>query len=267
MSVTSLRSVGRLAMFRSSLATFSRRRCGTTSTTEDPAASSKKRELLSPTAELVDPYPVNSRTSSPASYFGSREPTLVDEENQYLSFDFTRRQSDIFSYDPKFTCPEEEDEAKKFRDYLDVYGEALEGREVYRGQDRDYEVSRDPQEWKVVEALLPPELIPPVPEKARYPSGFVRATAKPGDHPYFVHRTHMHMLPVYTMFNRKKMLMTTKIKRADGNLFALRKDLDKMLMEKYDMEFISQVAEVNSSVIYRGDFEEEFKNFLISKGF
>ena len=53
--------------------------------------------------------------SSPASYFGSREPTLVDEENQYLSFDFTRRQSDIFSYDPKFTCPEEEDEAKKFR--------------------------------------------------------------------------------------------------------------------------------------------------------
>ena len=61
--------------------------------------------------------------------------------------------------------------------------------------------------------------------------------------------------------------MTTKIKRADGNLFALRKDLDKMLMEKYDMEFISQVAEVNSSVIYRGDFEEEFKNFLISKGF
>ena len=53
--------------------------------------------------------------SSPVSYFGSREPTLVDEENQSLSFDFPRRQSDIFSYDPKFTCPEEEDEAKRFR--------------------------------------------------------------------------------------------------------------------------------------------------------
>ena len=63
------------------------------------------------------------------------------------------------------------------------------------------------------------------------------------------------------------MTMTTKIRRADGNLFALRKDLDKMLMEKYGMEFISQVAEVNSFVNYRGDFQEEFKSFLISKGF
>ena len=77
----------------------------------------------------------------------------------------------------------------------------------------------------------------------------------------------MHMLPVYTNFERKHMMMTTTIKRADGNLFALRKDLDKMLMQKYGMEFISQVAEVNSYVRYRGDFEEEFKNFLISKGF
>ena len=74
-----------------------------------------------------------------------------------------------------------------------MYGEA-EVREVYRGQDRDYEVSRDPEEWKAVEALLPPELIPTVPDKAEYPSGFVRPTAKPGDHPYFVHRTHvMHL--------------------------------------------------------------------------
>ena len=77
----------------------------------------------------------------------------------------------------------------------------------------------------------------------------------------------MHMLPVYTKFERKKMMMTTTIKRADGNLFALRADLDKMLMEKYGMEFISQVAEVGSRVNYRGDFEEDFKHFLISKGF
>jgi len=267
MSVASLRRAGRLTIFRSSLATFSRRRCGTTSAPEDPTATPKKRELLSPTAELADPYPGRSRTSSPVSYFGSREHTLVDEENQFLSIDFTRRQSDIFSYDPKHSCPEEEDEAKKFRDYVDVYGEALDAKEVYRGQDRDYEVSRDPEEWKAVEALLPQEIIPPVPEKTEYPSGFVKPTARPGDHPYFVHRTHMHMLPVYTTFNRRTMTMTTKIRRADGNLFALRKDLDKMLMDKYGMEFISQVAEVNSFVNYRGDFQEEFKSFLISKGF
>ena len=41
---------------------YMRRRCGTTSAPEDPTATPKKRELLSPTAELADPYPGRSRT-------------------------------------------------------------------------------------------------------------------------------------------------------------------------------------------------------------
>ncbi len=76
------------------------------------------------------------------------------------------------------------------------------------------------------------------------------------------------MLPVYTNLNRKRMLLTTIIKKADGNLFQLRDDLDKMLADRYGgMEFISQVSEVNSFLRYRGDFEQDFKEFLISKGF
>ncbi len=33
------------------------------------------------------------------------------------------------------------------------------------------------------------------------------------------------------------------------------------------MDFISQVAEVYGRVLFRGDFEEDFKEFLIEKGF
>jgi hypothetical protein len=77
----------------------------------------------------------------------------------------------------------------------------------------------------------------------------------------------MHMLPVYTNFRRSVMLLTTMIKRVDGNLFALRDDLDRMLMDKYEMEFISQVNEVQSIIKYRGDFEEDFKLYFMSKGF
>ena len=72
-----------------------------------------------------------------------------------------------------------------------MYGDALDSKEVYQGQNRDYEVSRDAEEWKAVEALMPLEVIPPVPDKDQYPSGYVRPTAKPQDHPYFVHRTNV----------------------------------------------------------------------------
>lgn len=53
----------------------------------------------------------------------------------------------------------------------------------------------------------------------------------------------------------------------DGDLFALRDALDAFLQERYGMEFISQVAEVYGKVVYRGDFEEDFKEFLLMQGF
>ncbi len=39
------------------------------------------------------------------------------------------------------------------------------------------------------------------------------------------------------------------------------------LFPRYGMDFISQVAEVYGRVLFRGDFEEDFKEFLIEKGF
>ncbi|TRY68517.1 hypothetical protein TCAL_03267 [Tigriopus californicus] len=75
------------------------------------------------------------------------------------------------------------------------------------------------------------------------------------------------MLPVYIHHNIKSQVMRTKVARVDGDLFALRDDLKKFLFERYQMDFISQVGEVYGKVIFRGDFEQDFKEFLIAKGF
>ena len=63
------------------------------------------------------------------------------------------------------------------------------------------------------------------------------------------------------------MLVTTYIGKCEGNLFDLRDDLKKFLFERYEQEFMSQVAELYGKVKFRGDFEQDFKEFLIEKGF
>ena len=61
--------------------------------------------------------------------------------------------------------------------------------------------------------------------------------------------------------------LITKLKKAEGNLFQLRKDLDDFLYAKYKREFICQVSELQNQLIWSGDFEDEIKEFLLNKGF
>ena len=68
-------------------------------------------------------------------------------------------------------------------------------------QARNYTISSDLEEWKYVERLLPLSVIPEVPKKDHYPSGFklpkYSAEEAIEKYQYFVGRTAMHMLPVY----------------------------------------------------------------------
>ncbi len=159
------------------------------------------------------------------------------------------------------------------------FGEARFANFVPQIVDRDFEVSQNPEEWKFVERLLPKKLVPQIPNRDRYPSGFQpqKLTAEEAleKHGYFVGRTKNHMLPVYmrTVFvperaghvDSNRMFLTT-IKKADGNLYKLRKDIDSFLMDRYRREFIGQVAELTQSVTFRGDLEDEVKEFLLQKG-
>ena len=95
---------------------------------------------------------------------------------------------------------------------------------------------------------------------------------------YFVGRTTSHMIPVYcevqVIYADEKKgrkedeeILITKLRKAEGNLFQLRKDIDDFLFARYKREFICQVSELQNMLLYSGDFEDELKEFLLNKGF
>ena len=137
----------------------------------------------------------------------------------------------------------------------------------------DTEFSTSTEEWKFVERVLPQTLIPSIPKLDRYPSGYqppmISAEEAVAKYQYYVCRANSHLLPVYlkTIAGDWEEEMHTDIKKVEGNLYQLRKDIDAFLFQRYKQEFISQVSELQQMVKYKGDFQEEIKEFLYSKGF
>merc|ERR1712156_15868 len=193
-------------------------------------------------------------------------------------------QSENFTFDMKQGIGQtSEEEQEHFEEYVSKFGEArFSDLAKPNFQARNYTISSDLEEWKYVERLLPLSVIPEVPKKDHYPSGFklpkYSAEEAIEKYQYFVGRTAMHMLPVYCEVkilevDKKKgrdieeETLITKLKKAEGNLFQLRKDLDDFLYAKYKREFICQVSELQNMLIWSGDFEDEIKEFLLNKGF
>ena len=56
-------------------------------------------------------------------------------------------------------------------------------------------------------------------------------------------------------------------RRVEGNVFKLREDLSEFLLHRYEQEFISQANEIMQKVVFRGNFDSDFKEFLREKGF
>ena len=236
------------------------------------------------------PGNVPSRTKkvSIESFSGENNPEEdIDPDDAFegslaYNMHLPNHESENFSFDPETgILQEKEDEIKHYenvvkpkKDQLDRVKELNFG-EVARDIDqhipRDFEVSSDQSEWAYVERLLPLKVIPklpPAPNKdGSYPSGFVAPKRKAGEFPYHVSRTRSHMLPVYTDFNREDLLITTIIGRCDGDLHQLKAELVDFLTKRYEREFMSQVAELYGKIKFRGDFEDDFKEFLLDKGF
>eukprot|EP00091_Calanus_sinicus_P007384 TRINITY_DN18414_c0_g1_i1.p1 TRINITY_DN18414_c0_g1~~TRINITY_DN18414_c0_g1_i1.p1 ORF type:complete len:101 (-),score=35.66 TRINITY_DN18414_c0_g1_i1:95-397(-) len=95
-------------------------------------------------------------------------------------------------------------------------------------------------------------------------------TAKPGDYPYFVKRAPSWMLPVYVRQASGRggnmYPIKTTVKRVEGNVAMLREDLTEFLRQRYEQEFISQANELMQKVVFRGNFEKDFKEFLKIRG-
>merc|ERR1712156_602361 len=148
-------------------------------------------------------------------------------------------QSENFTFDMKQGIGQTlEEEQEHFEEYVSKFGEARFSESTNsKFQARNYTVSSDLEEWKYVERLLPTTLIPSVPKKDFYPSGFKlpKYTSEEAieKYQYFVGRTTSHMLPVYCEVKivepDEQEILVTKLRKADGNLFQLRKDIDDFL--------------------------------------
>ncbi|XP_069684356.1 large ribosomal subunit protein mL49 [Periplaneta americana] len=129
------------------------------------------------------------------------------------------------------------------------------------------EISTSPEEWKYVERLLPSKFVPEPSTKSEYPSGWRPPTASLSSYPYFVERNRNHMLPLYLKIQGRGEIKTTKLKRIQGDIWALQDDL-KCYVEKRSGKYISlQVQEVAGHINIKGDYVRIVEEWLQDKGF
>lgn len=123
------------------------------------------------------------------------------------------------------------------------------------------------EEYKFVERLIPPSRVPAPPKHAgRAPSGWCPPAETPPPLPYMIRRSRMHNVPVYTdlTFGNRK---TTLIRKVEGDIWALEKDVKQHLKEVTGKELPTQVNEVTMTLKVKGHFDAELKEWLLSKGF
>uniref|UniRef100_A0A8D0BWZ5 Large ribosomal subunit protein mL49 n=1 Tax=Salvator merianae TaxID=96440 RepID=A0A8D0BWZ5_SALMN len=124
------------------------------------------------------------------------------------------------------------------------------------------------EEYSFVERLIPPTQVPTPPKHDSYPtpSGWKPPQETPPDLPYFVRRSRMHNVPVYTDITHGCRKMTI-IRKIEGDIWALEKDVKEFLTQLSKYAPATQVNEVACSIHIKGYFDKELKKWLIDKGF
>ncbi|CAD7087126.1 unnamed protein product [Hermetia illucens] len=134
----------------------------------------------------------------------------------------------------------------------------------------EVEIVRNPPEWKYVERLLRPQTVPIPPKKVEtLPSGWKpQRTYDPKSDKYFVRRTKNHMVPVYLMKTYRGMRQVTLIRYVLGDIWALEKDLRKVVEASQDGKVCaSRVNEMSGQITFHGDYVDVVKKYLEEQGF
>ncbi|XP_012732996.1 mitochondrial ribosomal protein L49 [Fundulus heteroclitus] len=123
------------------------------------------------------------------------------------------------------------------------------------------------EDYKFVERLIPPSRVPDPPKHVgAAPSGWIPPAETPPALPYMIRRSRMHNIPVYsdlTNGNRK----TTLVRKVEGDIWALEKDVREHLRRVTGKELPTQVNEVTMTVKVKGHYEQELKAWLAARGF
>ncbi|XP_068922430.1 large ribosomal subunit protein mL49 isoform X3 [Petaurus breviceps papuanus] len=138
------------------------------------------------------------------------------------------------------------------------------------------------EEYRFVERLIPPASIPEPPRHQSYPtpSGWQPPKGKeqkpaglskdhtdpPPNLPYFIRRSRMHNIPVYTELTHGNRQMTL-IRKVEGDIWALQKDVEEFLTPLIGKMPVTQVNEVTGTLRIKGYFDQQLKAWLLEKGF
>lgn len=123
------------------------------------------------------------------------------------------------------------------------------------------------EEYKFVERLIPPSRVPQPPKHVgAAPSGWIPPAETPPPLPYMIRRSRMHNVPVYTDLTHGNRKMTL-VRKVEGDIWALEKDVREYLKEVTGKELPTQVNEVTMTLKVKGHFDQELKHWLTRKGF
>ncbi|XP_055638657.1 probable 39S ribosomal protein L49, mitochondrial [Toxorhynchites rutilus septentrionalis] len=132
-------------------------------------------------------------------------------------------------------------------------------------QYQNAEVVKNPPEWKYIERLISPRVIPKPLSKATYPSGW--KPPKPDvDLKYFVPRTKNYMLPVYLRRTFRGQRIVTALRRVDGDIWQLEAELRYLIEKKLQKQIVTRVNEMNGLIEFKGDYVTIIKDYLHDKG-
>ncbi|KAE8607184.1 hypothetical protein XENTR_v10011070 [Xenopus tropicalis] len=125
--------------------------------------------------------------------------------------------------------------------------------------------SRD--EYHFVERLIPPTQVPNPPKhSAPTPSGWIPPKELPPQLPYFVRRSRMHNIPVYTDITHGNRHMTV-VRKIEGDIWALELEVRNFLTELTGKTPPTQVNEISRTIRIKGYHDKELRTWLAEKGF
>lgn len=132
----------------------------------------------------------------------------------------------------------------------------------------NYEVTKDPNEWEYVERLLSYKIVPKPPiGDVELPSGYKPARASPTDYSYFIERTRNYMQPVYLNRSHRGMKRITIIRKIQGDIWALDRDIKEYITECKGRAPPSQIHEFAGKIKFKGDCVNRIKDWMDVKGF
>ncbi|KAH8314000.1 hypothetical protein KR067_012363 [Drosophila pandora] len=132
----------------------------------------------------------------------------------------------------------------------------------------EVEVVANPPEWRFVERLLPPETVPQPVAQKDYPSGWRPQTEDGSKAGYYVARTKNHMVPVYLQTRFRGQRRITVVRRVQGDIWALEKDLRSVVEKSRNGKLCAtRVNELSGQIHIHGDHVDILRDYLKERGF